>query len=143
MSENFDRSAFLSEELRSAIDDPKHENYLKFCFVCQEEAKPGQVLISTKAIVAKSLTIYNALALVALFGYINCPLENIFNMTVMLLIILFHISHKTKLILPNQSTIPFPNPARGHQRPPSADLTLYFSMFTRLLIYKIYQNSVK
>jgi hypothetical protein len=34
--------------------------------------------------------------------------------------------HKTNLTLPNQSRTPYPNPAGGHQRPPSADLKLNF-----------------
>ncbi len=43
-----------------------------------------------------------------------------------LVILLFQFTNKTNLTLPNQSRTPFPNPARGHQRPPSADLKLNF-----------------
>ena len=35
-------------------------------------------------------------------------------------ILLFQITNKTNLTLPNQSRTPFPNPAGGHQTPPSA-----------------------
>ena len=57
---NFARSAFLTEGIGREIpeDDPNHEHYLKFCFVCKEEAKPGQVSVTTMTNVAKSLTIY-------------------------------------------------------------------------------------
>ncbi len=49
------------------------------------------------------------------------------NIMEVLQIILFQITNKTNLTLPNQYVIPFPNPGGGHQRPPSAALKLYFS----------------
>ena len=57
---NFARSAFLTEGIGGEIpgDDPNDEHYLKFCFVCKEEAKPGQVSVTTIANVAKSLSIF-------------------------------------------------------------------------------------
>jgi len=43
-----------------------------------------------------------------------------------LVILLFQTSNKFNLTLTNQFRTPFPNPARGHQRPPSEDLKLGF-----------------
>jgi hypothetical protein len=41
-------------------------------------------------------------------------------------IILFQTTNKTNLLLPNQSIIPIPKPAGGHQRPSSEALKLLF-----------------
>ncbi len=51
MTENFTGSLFSSEgfELEIPPDDPTHHHFLKFCFVCQEEAKPEQVSIPSVA----------------------------------------------------------------------------------------------
>jgi hypothetical protein len=73
--------------------------------------------------------------------YFSGPWENILALWQYFKIILFQITNKSKLTLPNQSNIPFPNPARGHQRPPSA--TLFYFYFgslqfdAKLLIKKL------
>ncbi len=61
--------------------------------------------------------------------------------------ILFQITNMTNLTLPNQCNTPFPNPAGGHQRPPSAALKLLvlevIKCDARWNIFKSYQNLVK
>jgi hypothetical protein len=58
--------------------------------------------------------------------YFSGPWENMLALWHYFKIILFQITNKTNL--PKQCNIPFPNPAGGHQRPPSALTLLVFEV---------------